>query len=400
MSFQDIVDQILKENLCTSCGICVSVCSKKLLRMSNDNIPLPKWIESSYNIRNLCDNCNMCFKICPGFDTGTSASEKRIFGRLRTLEERWTGIYLKSYKLVTKNEKIRLRAAAGGACTTLAIVALKEKLVDAMLVIGREAERQWIPKAFITSSIDKVIECAQSSYCIVPALSQLGNTDYKRIGIIGLPCQIQGIQKLMNMRSNPRVANLASKIIFTLELGCSSSTPKSGTEHLITKVLGVKLEDVVKMQYRDGKYPGKFMVQTKDGFKHYLPFYRIVEEFTNFKTFRCLTCADWWSGVSDISVADGDPNIFDTSFKGYSVKPASTVIVRTEFGETLVEIAKDKKYIDVWEDAFINNLGLERKRHRYRSFLKQNLKIPLPPGADIYEENNLLSDDEVLRRGV
>jgi coenzyme F420 hydrogenase subunit beta len=400
MSYLKLQEEILEADLCTSCGLCVAVCPKGLISFTDESVPLPHlMLTTVYEIADACGSCTMCSDICPGYDTGALESDQRLFGRARSVEERWTGIYQETFQLTTKDEEVLERVAAGGAGTTLAIVALQEKLVDAMIVVGREEERPWIPQAYLTDSVEKVIECAQSSYCVTPNLQLLADAPYERIGIIGVPCQIQGIQKLLNNSDDLRFADMAKKIVFTMEVACASSTSRAGTEHLITNMLGVELKDVVKMRYREGKYPGQFMVETKDGIEHYLPFYKLVEEFKKFKTFRCLSCPDWWSGVADISISDGDPNIFDSSKNEVSPRPTSTVMVRTDFGKQLIELAREKEYVDLFDYEFVTNLGLERKRNRYRHYQTTGKKIPTPSGTDEQVEE-ILSDDEVIRRGV
>jgi coenzyme F420 hydrogenase subunit beta len=142
------------------------------------------------------------------------------------------------------------------------------------------------------------------------------------------------------------------------------------------------------------------MVRTADGNRHFLPFFRLVEEFKKFKTYRCLTCPDWWSGVSDISISDGDPDIYTTSKRKEAPKPSSTILVRTETGRRLLELAVRSGMVSLTDYEFITNLGLERKKHRYRHYASLNgRRIPLPPAEDRYTES-LLSDDEVIDRGV
>lgn len=399
-SFLNLKENILDQDLCTSCSLCVAACPRELLAMSDSAAPLPVFRANPGEAADICRDCNLCSEVCPGYDTGTKQSELRIFGRNRTEEERWVGIHQGVYQLAATDREIVGKAAAGGAGTVLAITALEERLADAVIVAGRDEERPWIPKAYITDSIDKVLECAQSSYCLTPNLELLKDPRFEKIGVIGMPCQIQGVQKLLNLEGNAEAARLAGKIAFTLELGCASSTTRAGTEHLITDILNLDLEDVVYMRYRDGEYPGKFVVKTKDGTTHALPFYRLVEEFKKFKTFRCLTCPDWWSGIADISIADGDPNIFDSSKTGKPSKPASTVMIRTETGSRLIRLAREKSYIELYPYVFENNLGLERKRQRYRSYAATSTRIiPLPSGADV-GYSKIMSDDEVIARGI
>ena len=155
--------------------------------------------------------------------------------------------------------------------------------------------------------------CAQTSYCLTPNLQLLRDPGFSRIALIALPCEAQAVRKMQNIMPPP---NIADKIVLTVEIACASSTTRAGTEHLITNKLGLRLEDVAQMRYRDGEYPGEFAVTTRDGLRKSLPFFQVVDEFRRFKTHRCLACPDWWSGVADVSISDGDPNIYASSRRG------------------------------------------------------------------------------------
>ncbi|OXM17467.1 Coenzyme F420 hydrogenase/dehydrogenase, beta subunit C-terminal domain [Paenibacillus herberti] len=399
-SFIRLKEEILDHELCTSCGLCAAVCPGGFVSMSADTVSLPVFRESLERSREICLDCSLCSDVCPGYDTGMLESELRIFGRNRSEEERWTGINQSTYQLTTTNQDVLKRVAAGGAGTTLAITALEEQIADAVIVVGRDREQPWVPKAYVADSPQAIIECAQTSYSLTPNLDLLNDPRYERVGIIGVPCQIQGINKLLNLPESSAASPLARKVAFTIELGCASNTSRAGTEHLITEILGIPLEKVVYMRYREGEYPGQFVVRTDEGEEYTLPFYRLVEEFKKFKTFRCLSCADWWSGIADISISDGDPNIFDSSKNGKSVKPSSTVMVRTDTGKRLIEAALRRGAIELTDYVFSNNLGLERKRQRYRSYVERgDRKIPLAPGSDS-KYSRILTDEEVIQNGI
>ncbi|MFD2670950.1 Coenzyme F420 hydrogenase/dehydrogenase, beta subunit C-terminal domain [Marinicrinis sediminis] len=401
MSFMTLYRDIIEPDLCTSCGLCEAVCPKDVVGFhATDSIPLP-WFKGEMNeVLDVCQDCTLCSDICPGYDTGVPQTEERMFARTRSEEERWTGIYRYACQLTASSPDILQKASAGGAGTTLAITALTEGLADAVIVVGRDEEEPWRPRAFLADSVDQIIESAQSSYCITPNLHLLKETHYEKIGLIGVPCQIQGIQKLLNHGEQEALKTLADRIQFTIELGCASSTAIAGTEHIITDLLHLSLDEVQEMKYRDGGYPGEFKVITKAGEEHRLPFFRLVEEFKAHKTFRCLTCPDWWSGVADISISDGDPNIFESSKFGGNHAPSSTVLVRTEMGEQLMNLGLAKGHFTLKDYTFINNLGLERKRQRYRHYETNSArKIPLPPVHESFS-GDILSDDEVIAVGI
>jgi coenzyme F420 hydrogenase subunit beta len=147
---------------------------------------------------------------------------------------------------------------------------------------------------------------------------------------------------------------VADKVVLTVEIACASSTKLAGTEYLITEKLGIPLQDVVEMRYRDGEYPGEFAVKTRDGGRRSLPFFEIVDEFKRFKTHRCLVCGDWWSGLADVSISDGDPNIYASSQSGARPPRQSIVMTRTAQGEKIVQLAVQLGLATVSPRAFIS----------------------------------------------
>jgi coenzyme F420 hydrogenase subunit beta len=393
MPFLDLKSEILDHDMCTRCGACVAVCPPSLLSIADDGMP-----GSADDPEDMpCGECSLCLQVCPGKDTATPRSEVNIFGRSRTTAERWTGIVRQSLVLTSTNPHVLAGAAAGGAGTTLMLTALRSGLADAVIVVGRDANRPWVPAALITDSEDEVIRCGQTSYCLTPNLQLLRDPRFSRIAVVGVPCEIQAVRKMQSLMPIPEVAE---KVVLTVEIACASSTKLAGTEYLITEKLGVPLQDVVEMRYRDGQYPGEFAIKTHDGKRRALPFFQVVDEFKRFKTHRCLVCGDWWSGIADVSVSDGDPNIYASSQSGAKPPRQSIVMTRTAPGEKIVQAAVQLGLATVTPRAFISeeNLGLQRKRFRYAHFAEgMPDRVPTPP-VDYEEAETLLSDAEVIDR--
>jgi coenzyme F420 hydrogenase subunit beta len=393
MPFENLKQQILDQDMCARCGACAAACPPGWLTIGGDGEPAP-----TIDVRSMdCGACSLCLDVCPGRDTDTPRSEQRIFGRTRTADERWSGIFEESLLLASADARILKRAAAGGAGTSLLIAALRSNYADAVVVVGRDRERPWAPAALITDDEDEVLNCAQTSYCITPNLQTLRDSRFERVAVIGVPCEVQAIGKMKNLDPIPAVAE---KVVLTLEIACASSTKRAGTEHLITQKLGIALSDVHEMRYRDGEYPGEFAVMTRDGKRHSLPFFELVDDFKRFKTHRCLSCGDWWSGLADVSISDGDPNIYASSQTGARPPKQSMAMVRTANGGEILRIAKELGLISVRPAAFNpeTNLGLQRKRFRYASFVKaMPQRVPTAPVA-YAEADALLSDAEVVSR--
>jgi coenzyme F420 hydrogenase subunit beta len=394
MPFADLRSAILEPDLCGGCGGCAAVCPHDLLRLDQDGRP---FLADAARGEAPCGSCRLCLDVCPGRDTDVARSERRLFGRSRTVAERWTGVMRGIYTVACRDSAIAARAAAGGAGTALLIAGLRAGLAQAVVVIGRDPERPWVPRALVTADEDEIVACSQSTYCIAPTLQLLRGPGYDRLGMVGLPCEMQSLNRMRNLADPPPAAG---RVTFTLEIACSSSTRLAGTEHLLTRLLHVDLDEVEDVRYREGEYPGEFVARTRDGRRRSLPFHQLVNEFRAFKTHRCLSCPDWWSGLADVSICDSDPNVFATSLAGSGSARGSTVVVRTEMGERLLALAGDRGLLRVAPATFDPdvNLGLQRKRHRYRDMRDRHPgRVPAPPvpGAD---DSPYLSDDEVLRR--
>lgn len=393
MSYISLKEEILDLDLCARCGACAAVCPTDIIRIGESGVP--ECLVSFDTINNTCQDCNICVDICPGKETGVPVAEMNLFKRTRSKEERWTGIYRESNLVSVTEPTIRNRASAGGAVTGLMLSALRSGFVEAVIVIGRDHEKPWIPKAVLTDDEQTVIECSQSTYCIVPNLHLLRDTRYSRIGVVGLACEIQAIRK---MQANPETAHIGNRVVFTVEIGCASNTKLEGTEHLIKNKLGIELEEVERVRYRDGEYPGEFTVYTKENGKKSLPFFELVEEFKKFKTHRCLSCPDWWSGIADISVSDGDPNIYASSRDGSLPERFSMVVTRTAIGEQMLTSGLNQGILQATPAPFNpdESLGLQRKRYRAAGYKRKYPdRVPTSP-VDFDDVDDLRDDDEII----
>lgn len=55
----------ISENYCKSCGLCVSVCPKKILEINTDKVNVKGYYPISVTNMDECIGCASCAKICP-----------------------------------------------------------------------------------------------------------------------------------------------------------------------------------------------------------------------------------------------------------------------------------------------------------------------------------------------
>lgn len=399
MSFLTLRNMILDQNLCTACGGCVSLCPQNVLEIAaGEAAPTiaADLVGDDQKIAQRCGDCSLCVDICPGWTTDSAASERRMFGQERTESERWTGIKRQTLLASAADPAIVEAASAGGAVTALLAAGLRTGLIEAALVVGRDSDRPWLTVPRLVSSESELLQCAQASYVLTPTLQLLKDAP-SRVGVVALPCQVLALQRMRNLASPPQQVQ---KVPLIIELACSSSTLVAGTQHLIENRLNLSLDQVRRLWYRAGEYPGDFTVEDREGKLHTVPFHEMVLTFRKFKTFRCQACPDWWSGLADISVADGDPNVFATSRNKASAVPASLVVTRTDSGEKLVGSAVEHGMITCAPTVFQpeTSLGLQRKRHRYLNY-RQRYPGKVPDGPCSDERGVLpLSDEQVVEQ--
>jgi coenzyme F420 hydrogenase subunit beta len=201
------------------------------------------------------------------------------------------------------------------------------------------------------------------------------------------------MRKLQQLES-PEGEWARSSVVFLIELACSSGTTPDGTRTLLENVVGVPAETVVDIRYRDGEYPGEIKVVTSEGHEHRLPFWRAVRHFAHAKTHRCLSCGDWMSGVADISVCDGDPNIFEASMSRPAEEKHGQILVRSPIGATVLEHAVASGLMRTWPISVeATNLGLARKRNRRARYERDGAHIPAGPIPGYVESIEPRPDD-------
>lgn len=396
MSVAKLVEDVLAAELCTGCGACGLVCPHNLIRFDADSVRPKLDFDTA-----VCADCDHCHAVCPGLDPETDTSEVYIYGRRRTADERWLGIFTAFFGAHSSSEEIRRVSSSGGAVTTLLLASKTRLDVRHVLTMGRNATEGWRASPVVSGSDDAIVANSQSTYQLAPYLNALRDT-YDRtpdenVAVVGLACHVQAIRKLQ--RQDTEIGRWAERrIVLIIETACSSNTLPAGTSSIISDVLGGDPGQTVNVKYREGAYPGRFQATDVSQQKRAVEFWQILNKLKENKTHRCLSCGDWMSGLADVSVCDGDPNIFGASLSGETVAKHARVLVRTDRGSEIVEYAAEAGLLERWSiDLAGFNLGLERKKNRRRHYERTDLPISSGPSAgERYEPAELRTDEDLI----
>lgn len=327
--------QIGRDILCTGCGTCAAICPDNVIEMRKNSrgtyAPILK--DTS------CKECGLCVKVCPGISVNLIELNKRIFGKVP--KNVFLGNYINCYVGHSTDERVVDGSASGGIATTLLIFALEEGLIDGAIVTRMDASNPLEPEAFIARTRDEIISASKSKYCPVPlnVALQLALTCEDRLAIVGLPCHMHGLRK-----AELRKRELKDRIILRIGLFCGHTVNFLGTKFLLDR-MGVKAEDVVKLDYRSRGWPGGMTIKLRDDSEKFLPlqfYWGCFFASFFFTPIHCTLCSDQTNELADISLGDAWLPELMKNGKGESI-----ILARTKVGEKILRKAKQKGKIMV-----------------------------------------------------
>lgn len=354
-SFEDLKKDVVDKGLCTGCGTCVGSCPHNCLVMTRERGELEPALTGK------CPGCKVCYEVCPGKEIPLRDLEDFVFGTRRVQSPQDLGVYRSIGQAHAADVTVRGAGASGGLVSALLQYALDSGLVDGALVTGFDDKKPYNTKPYLVTSSSQIVEFSQSKYAMVSVNELLGKAvrvGIKRLAVVGCPCHIHGIRKLQMLRLRPDIGKCLTLVI---GLFCGTQMYFEGTRHLLVEECEVSdLNQVRRLEYRGGEWPGYFIAETLDGDRkaigrHQYVYHRMLP---NWRRDRCMMCLDWSAELSDISVGDiwgKDKALGESSF-----------IVRSEVGAKLIEDAESHGYIDsqaLEMEYILGSPGFELKKH-------------------------------------
>lgn len=293
------ITEVVKEGLCTSCGICAGACNKQSISFhygSERNTP----IVDIYT----CVNCGICYEVCPGKGINIGNISKEIFSREYNIKtDVCAGHYLQAYVGHSNNENVRLHSATGGMVTQFLIWLLQSNVIDGAVVVRYRKDNPFEPEPFIATTPDEIWESRSSKYIVLSMdkmAYEIANGTYKNLVVVGLPCMIQGWRLLA--KKNKRIRD-AIKGYFAIY--CSVNKTKLSMEYYPWRYK-VNKNNVERFSFRDDGCMGymKFTGKNNDVLRKipYMDFWFGTHSF--FANPRCSLCIDQLGELADLSFGD------------------------------------------------------------------------------------------------
>lgn len=217
-SSQDLESEVIYAELCIHCGSCNAFCPHMDFNQDTGE---------AFVVDECAETVGLCYNACPRSFLNISELELALFGQTRV--DLAVGVYKDIIQVKSKNKDEILY--------NLVAAAFDKKIVSCM-VLG-EPKSSKPPVAF-----PKVVDSAADAKALIPTktmdnagplITGIGAAykDYKKdIGIIGNPCHLQGLAKIITSDFNTGAERTSLKIGFACSsggmAGCKYCTDFSG----------------------------------------------------------------------------------------------------------------------------------------------------------------------------
>ena len=337
----NILNRIVKNDLCAGCGLCQTICGKKVVMEYNNKGHFRPF--TNYGISK--EEELLLKKCCPALIIHKDKS-------LRTLNcDPFWGDYFSCYIGSSKSEEIVNNASSGGVISSILIYLIENKLVDYAIHIGADSNNPFNNVIKISSTAKDVMENANSRYAPTAPLINIIDMieSNKKYVFVGKPCDVAALRQFSFYNEK-----IAFHVKYYISFFCFGVPSINQTKKLVSN-FGVKEEDVETLYYRKDGWPGSFKITTKNGEEFKIPYSEYMHFLFSDIQMRCKICPEGIGESADITCGDGW-NEFDVS--GYpsfkNSRGKSIIITKTDIGNNLISEIIQNNFLNIHSE--INNL--------------------------------------------
>jgi coenzyme F420 hydrogenase subunit beta len=295
--------------------------------------------------RALCTDCGIsrtsdpkrCGEACQFIKPNYPHLETDVHGRPRDLnrpDELHFGAFIQMHRASLKNPSPG--AQWTGITTRIGERLLETQAVDAILTMTQDPNDSWKPLPILIDRASDMAKCRGMRMGYAPLLSLLEPAiakGYKKIGVIGIPCQVYALRALEK--------KLGLEKLYVIGTPCSDNTTTENFHHFLS-LISTEPEEINYLEFRADYH---VEVRFKNGKKKEIPFLQLpLSTLPNdFFPVTCRTCVDYTNVLSDITV-------------GYmGGQGEQWLIVRNQRGEELLNLLRD--------EVLLSTPGTAGKRH-------------------------------------
>jgi len=282
--------------------------------------------------RALCTDCGIsrsseperCGKACQFIAPDYDALETAVHGRARD-PRRTDELFFGPFKRMVRASLAKPLAGAQwtGITTRLAERLLEEGAIDAVLTMAPDPSDKWRPVPVLVTKAEDMAHCRGMRMGYAPLLALLEpalEQGFKRLAIIGIPCQIYALRALEK--------ELGFERLYVIGTPCSDNT-STANFHDFLNLLSDEPETITYLEFRADYH---VELRFNDGRMKTIPFLQLPLSTLppDFFPLTCRTCVDYTNVLADITV-------------GYmGGQGEQWLLVRNERGEELLRLLGDE----------------------------------------------------------
>ncbi len=282
--------------------------------------------------RDLCTDCGIsrtqdakrCGRACQFIKPDYPRLEAQVHGRVRD-PDRTDEKFFGPFRRMVRAALVPPRPGAQwtGIATRLGERLLETGTVDAVLTMAPDPDDVWRPLPVLVTKAEGMAQCRGMRMGYAPLLALLEPAraqGFKRIAIIGIPCQVYALRALER--------ELGFEKILVVGTPCSDNT----TTENFHKFLALLDEDPGSITYLEFRADYHVELRFRDGRRREIPFLSlpISQLPSDFFPLTCRTCVDYTNTLADITV-------------GYmGGEGQQWLIVRNEKGEAMLDLLGDE----------------------------------------------------------
>jgi coenzyme F420 hydrogenase subunit beta len=360
--FEELKRLVIDAGMCSLCGSCAAFCER--VEMGPEGPFLTE--DCNLTIGGIrCSDEGNCLDNCPHVSFSWKELEEAAFGVAG--EDPVLGSYRKILGARSRKKEVLEKAQDGGAVTALLQCALSEGLLDGAVVATRS--ETWETRPAVLTAPEELPAAGGTKYATTPTPQTFGRAlrEVRRLGIVGTGCQTTGARRFQETVLKEAIERTKSSErpldLLLIGLFCFENFPYPKLKEVVEREFGVPFKEVVKTDIRRGK----FIITKRDGSTDKRP----VKAFQEAVQEACEVCPNFTARFADLSVGSVGTK------EGWS-----TVLVRSEKGERLLDLAVEKGFLEVTDQVDIEEIKKidsfkEKKREEARTRReKEGLYLP------------------------
>lgn len=349
----ELEQQIVRRGLCTMCGLCAAACPPRCIAMrrSPDGRLLPSVSGEE------CTHCGLCIAICPGGEVPfATLAQAAATGKP---SDPLLGQFARCCTGSATDPAVRAASSSGGVVSAVLIHALDHGLIRSAVLARMAPARPLETQSCVVSTADEVRACAGSKYVPVAldavAAAVRGDGPF---AVVGLPCHIHALRKWGAARP------ALGRRMLLIGLMCGFGKTYRVLDRAVRRA-GFRREEVSRVIFRSGGWPGCLRLDCNDGRFREFPFREWFQR--DLSPMRCTLCIDGAAELADISCGDAWLPEFMGRDEGVSM-----VVARTAKGLQDLESAGRAGALrldDVPAETVVRSQAamLRRKKRQFRA---------------------------------